>query len=484
MTSQRYQSQLFKFVTQKTQKFADKTSTLLRHTKLAAIWGTQILLYPIYALFQGSRYIGQQIGQRVEKAVLRLRMSREEIAIDPETNLSDAPIQNVLTAVKRALVTGGNLPVLKDRHPLVIIGRSIWRREEGFPVSNPYRISAIACAINTQKIVIVLEDNVIFDILNPEQQRQIEQRIRVELARYWQWRRKLYLKSAPLTLPEDREVLLPPIRVFRQLMAWMQTSPVAIAANLFQESELVEVAELNWFIPSVPLAAWNPSGLIPTPPSRQEVTAWFAQMPNLADLEALIWAAIHYFFGSKARLATAGATLPETTGEPWLSFTDVFGGTLPSQSVSEIQILEGSATFNTVLLPTQSPSFTEALLDRIQRQLRKFPGKIVAQPKPNRRAALSIRTETRITQVSIDPVQPLDFGTPTEITTTQQASGMAAKRHEQTSVEPAFDWIETPATHVEYVHSRWQKILKWFDNLILWIERRIIALWHRLSGRN
>lgn len=476
MTSRRYQSQLFKFVAQQTQKFTDKTSTLLRHAKLATIWGTQIVLYPIYALFQGTRYIGQQIGQRIERAVLRLKMSQEEIAIDPDTNLSDAPIQNVLTAVKRALVSGGNLPVLKEQNSLVVIVQSLFHREDrDLSVSNPYQIQAIACSINTQKIVLILEGNVIFDILTPEQQQQIEHRIRLELARYWQWRRKLYLKSAPLSLPEDRETLLPPIRVFRQLMAWIQTSPVAIAINLFQESEQVEPAELDWFTPTVPLSAWNPSGLIPTPPSRKSVAAWFAQAPNLADLEALIWAAIHYFFGNKSRLATANGALSNSKDDsPWLSFSDIFGR-LPDQP--EVQILEGSAAFNGVLQPQSSPSFTESLLSHIQRYLRKISGAIVLQPKAKQRTEI-------ITQTPIEPAQPLDFGTPTEITTTQKQSVPAVNRVNHTEVEPAFDWIETPATHVEYVLTWWQKLLKGLDTFVLWIEQKIIVIWHWLTKHN
>lgn len=486
MTSRRYQSQLFTFVTRQTQKFADKTSTLLRHAKLTAIWGTQILLYPLYALFQGTRYIGQQMGQRVERVALRLKMSREEIAIDPDTNLSDAPIQNVLIAVKRALVTGGNLPVLKERHPLIVIGQFLLRREERTQiVSNPYQIQTIACAIDTQKIVLILEDHVILDILTPDQQAQIEHRIRLELARYWQWRRKLYLKAAPLSLPEDRETLLPPIRVFRQLMAWIQASPVAIAVNLFQESEWVEPAELDWFVPSVPLSAWSPSGLIPTPPSRKALVSWFAQASNLADLEALIWAAIHYFFGNKARLAAADTALSNSEdASPWLSFSDVFGGSLPNRPVSEVQILEGSAAFHSVLQPNQAPSFTESLLDRIQRYLRRVSGAIVSQPKAKHRNAIAARFETRVTKSAIDPAQPLDFGTPTEMVTTQPQSAPVVNRTVHTQIETAFDWIETPATHVEYVLTWWQKLLKGLDTLVLWIEQKIIAIWRWLKGRN
>lgn len=480
MTSRRYQSQFFKFVTQQTQKLADKSATLLRHAKVTAIWTTQILLYPIYAAFQGTRAIGQQIGRTVEKAVLRLRMSREEIAIDSE-NLSDAPIQNVLTAVKRALVSGGNLPVLKERHPLMLIGRFILRREESSIASNPYNIQAIACAVDTRKFVLILEGNVIFDILTPEQQQQIEHRIRLELARYWQWKRKLYFKSAPLGLPEDRETLLPPIRVFRQLMAWVQSSPVAIAINLFQEAEIIEQpGELDWFVPSVPLSAWNPGTLIPKPPNPRNITSWFAQLPNLADLEALIWAAIHYFFGERTRFAPAHSALSGTAeASTNLGFRDLFrvsGRDSRAISTPETMILEGTATgFG----ETRSFSFAPSLTQKIREYLRKLSGVMVHQKKvvvwQESSIVISqteeIVTETRSTLISTES---------TEITSTQTTT-LTVETPERFGVETAFDWIETPATHVEYVLTPWQKFLQWIDSGFVWVEHRIIVVWRWLT---
>lgn len=489
MTSRRYQSQFFKFVTQQTQKLADKSATLLRHAKVTAIWTTQILLYPIYAAFQGTRAIGQQIGRTVEKAVLRLRMSREEIAIDSE-NLSDAPIQNVLTAVKRALVSGGNLPVLRDRHPLVLIGRFILRREESSIASNPYQIQAIACAVNTHKLVLILEGNVIFDILTPEQQQQIEHRIRLELARYWQWKRKLYLKSAPLGLPEDRETLLPPIRVFRQLMAWVQSSPVAIAINLFQEAEIIEQpGELDWFVPSVPLSAWNPGTLIPKAPNPRNITSWFAQLPNLADLEALIWAAIHYFFGERTRFAPAHGALPGTAAASTnLGFRDLFRNSRResrSLSTPETMILEGTATgFG----ETRSFSFAPSLTQKIREYLRKLSGVMVHRKKVvvwQETSLASLHAVTVISQTEEIVTQTRSHlisteSNPTEITSTQTHT-LTVETPERFDVETAFDWIETPATHVEYVLTPWQKFLQWIDSGFVWVEQRIISFWRWLT---
>lgn len=495
MTSRRYQSQFFKFVTQQTQKLADKSATLLRHAKVTAIWTTQILLYPIYAAFQGTRAIGQQIGRTVEKAVLRLRMSREEIVVDPD-NLSDAPIQNVLTAVKRALVSGGNLPVLRDRQPLVLIGRFLMRRDEEQSIAaNPYHIQAIACAVDTRKFVLVLEDNVIFDILTPEQQQQIEHRIRLELARYWQWKRKLYLGSAPLGLPEDRETLLPPIRVFRQLMAWVQTSPVAISVNLFQEAEIVEQpGELDWFIPSVPLSAWNPGTLIPKPPSPRNITSWFAQLPNLADLEALIWAAIHYFFGERTRFASPQGAISGMAESPTnLGFRDLFrvsGRDSRAISPPETLILEGTATgFGETRSLREAKlafSFAPSLKERIREYLRKLSGVMVHQKKVvvwEERSIVITQTEEIVTRSEF--VEETRSQLTTELNSTEiistQTNTIAVDFPERSEIETAFDWIETPATHVEYVLTPWQKFLQWIDSGFLWMEQRIVFFWRWLT---
>ena len=502
MTSRRYQSQFFNFVARQTQKFVDSSTTLLRHAKTTAIWTTQILLYPIYATFQGTRAIGRQIGQTVEKAVLRLRISREKIVIDPDTNLSDAPIQNVLTAVKRALVSGGNLPALRERHPLALVGR-FWlqRSKEDLAATNPYQIQAIASDITTQRIVLILEDNVIFDILTPEQQQQIEHRIRLELARYWQWRRKLYLKSAPLALPDDRETLLPPIRVFRQLMAWIQSSPIAIALNLFQEAELTPPAELSWFIPNVPLAAWNPGTLIPQVPNPRNITAWFAQLPNFSDFEALIWAAIRYFFGARPQFASAQGELPGSVEssiklnfKDWLS-EKLSGRDVRSIGTQETLILEGTSTgFGAARSFSFTPPITPSITQTLREFLRKLSGAIVLRRKTTivqskeivirtRSQAVSTRIEseefTAVIRTQLEP-EPLT-------TTLSQAATVRSSqltKDQMTEVQTAFDWIETPATHVKYVLTPWQTFLKWLDSGVLWLEQKLIALWRRLDRRH
>lgn len=509
MPSGPYQSQLFNFLNRQTQKFADRTATLLRHAKVAAIWGTQIVLYPVYAVFQTVRLAGRQLGQSVERSLIRLQLrqfqSEAPSSTDPDVLLvSDLPIQKVLVSVKRALLKGGDLPDGEPRSALVWIGRAFLffkPRSSDLVPANPYTIQGIASLVDTRNLVLVLEGNIIFDTLSDEQKRQIERRIVFELARYWRWRRKLYLQPAPLSLPADRETLIPPVRVFRQLMAWVQSSPVAIATNLFQESTLVAQTsgELDWFLPNVPLSAWNPANLAPKPlPSKKDLDKWAGQLPRWSELESLVWAAIHYFFGGSRKLAAAQGELPYSAeATPWLSVADVFGNSQQRLVKREFRPISSSIVAETLpaknvaadslALPNRSmPKFGQSIRSLIQRYLQQFSTSIVLRRQESsalenptiiesfepRQIQLVTTVESTLTQV--EPVTPTYVESDTTIVPSQSHPSPSL----ETPASDAWDnWIDTSATHVEYVRSPWQKFLDWLDAEILWLEQRILTVW-------
>lgn len=512
MPSGRYQSQFFNFLNRSTQKLADRTATLLRHAKVTAIWGTQIVLYPVYALFQTARLVGRQLGQTVQRSLIRLQLrefNSDQSSQDPANLLtSDIPIQKVLTSVKHALLSGGDLPDSEPRSALVWIGRIFLpfkSRASELAPSNPYNIQGIASLVDTHRLVLILEGNVIFDTLSDEQQRQIEQRIIFELARYWRWRRKLYLKSAPLGLPEDRETLIPPVRVFRQLMIWIQSSPVAIATNLFQESAIVPQTsgEVEWFTPNVPLSAWNPANVVPKRlPSKKDLDKWAGQLPRWGDLEALVWAAIHYFFGSSRKLASAQGELPYSAeSSPWLSASDVFGDSQQRLIQRDFKPIQGTviaetlppahSTSDTLTLPTRSTfKFGRSVRNFIQSYLKAFSTAIVWQrPAPS---TLEKSTLEKSTVSALDNSEAtVEFSEPREIylVTTQESTpttveSSAAPVLETPYLKDAEDWIEIPASHIEYVRSPWEKFLAWLDSGMLWLEQHLILFWRWLTHRN
>ena len=105
----------------------------------------------------------------------------------------------------------------------------------------------MASLLATRHLVLVTTQNQLLDILTLAQQQHLQQRIALELADYWRYQRLMQLAQQPappfLPPPVDRKHLLPPVRLFRQLMGWMQTSPVAIAANLFREAQFILYAQ-------------------------------------------------------------------------------------------------------------------------------------------------------------------------------------------------------------------------------------------------
>ncbi|BAU42885.1 hypothetical protein [Leptolyngbya sp. O-77] len=140
-------------------------------------------------------------------------------------------------------------------------------------------IGGIASRLDSRLLVLVTTTNALID-LSPQQQRWLQQQIIWELADYGRARRRWLKRSgqglasgrvagelgssstdgaiaalssqssrsiAPLQgtrlarmlpVPMPRETAALPVKAFYQLMAWVQTGPVAIAANLFQEAAL------------------------------------------------------------------------------------------------------------------------------------------------------------------------------------------------------------------------------------------------------
>ncbi|MCY7323778.1 MAG: hypothetical protein LH660_18750, partial [Phormidesmis sp. CAN_BIN36] len=338
-SSGRFQSHLFNFVSRQAQKMADQTKKVARHLKVATIWGTQILLYPVYILFQSTRLVGQKLRQTVKRSVLRLRLSQVApyLSSPPLSELFtvDTPIQRVLAAVEESwLLAGANSADLAELASNDSLAQSI--------AGSIITIQGIASLISTGKLVLVTIDNQVMDVLTIEQQNHLKQRIIWEMANYWRyWRRHYIAQAHPALLPpEDRATMLPPVRVFRQLMAWVQSGPIAIAANLFQESALVVPAPLDWFSSDLALAEFNPVGWMAGIPTTSDLAKLIQQLPSLGEMESLVWAAIRYFFGerSKNQLDTriADQTTPIASAVPnsWLTSEEVFGnaGTLRAAS--------------------------------------------------------------------------------------------------------------------------------------------------------
>jgi hypothetical protein len=484
-SSGRFQSHLFSFVARQTQKLVDKTTAVLRHTKVALIWTTQILLYPVYALFQSTRLIGQQIGQTVQQSFLQLTQTTET-----ELELAaDTPIQRVLNALQssevdekpetEAIQTNFFQRAIARFNPSSLLAK----RAEGNPLSlsSPLPIQGIASLIPTGKLVLVTTDNQIMDILTIEQQEHLRQRIIWEMAIYWRYCRQRHLNSTASLAIADRPNSLPLVRVFHQLMGWVQRSPVALSTNLFQESALVEQpSELAWFSPEVSLTFHVAPVSLKVPTTRDFKTL-IRQLPTLGDVEALIWAAVRYFFGSQSHPSIA----PPGSPDPWLTSSEVFGASSPVRgqaktllnSRSGVQIDRSFQPIAHLMAQEIQPSHSAILALPFQQKvqighsLQNWVDRF-AHKTPRRPSNLAKTRSTRLTSTA----------KPGKINRRPNASPEVRKPHPAT-IHPATppDWIETKATPVGYVKSPLQRLLGWLDQGMAAIETALITFWNWLT---
>ena len=268
-----YKSRVFNFLNRQSRRLQEQYKQTVRHVKVAAVWGVQIVLYPVYLLAQTARLAGHQLQQTAQQTLLQLQAKKPSQQKTPPP--ADKPIQRVLSLVDTevplwergrggdALIVSPFLhPLSSQPYPFPEVAGAVQKTQtlpngvvthsetqlaeatENELSSARLAIGGVACLLTTRRLVLVTVDNQILDILTPEQRQKLHQRIIWELADYWRfWRRveasRQQFSGRVQSLPPEESPLLPPVRFFWQVMAWVQTSPVAITVNLFGESTLV-----------------------------------------------------------------------------------------------------------------------------------------------------------------------------------------------------------------------------------------------------
>ena len=227
----RYRSKLLNFCSRQTRRLIDNSDRALRHIRVGASWGAQILLYPAYVIFQTARLATKQLQQAVQ---------RTTDSAAQQLPAADTPIQRVLeTAV--ALSPSGDLmaqeiTISENFHPEIAA-------KSYAEIDQKPAIQGLATILETGTLVLVTTQNEILDILTEQQRQIIYKKISLEVSDYLHHRILAQTANANIIhqLPplEDRPHLFPPIRLFRQVMAWVQTGRIATLANIFQEEKII-----------------------------------------------------------------------------------------------------------------------------------------------------------------------------------------------------------------------------------------------------
>ncbi len=260
-----YQSRLLNFISKQSRQVADNCDRTWRQFKQGTLTATQILLYPAYLLVQSSRMLGRQLressktvdlpelqefgsdenpdwpqnwfGEVSEESSLAKPSQRIAQILNLAENLLDSS-QKATTLARFPLLANSAIDLSRQtaKHQTTsVLEHSLAKTQ----LKPQLKVEGIASFIPARTLVLIGHENQILDILTPEQQELLEGRITWEVANGGPGRREIAQKELKFNLGLEsaaKKSQLPPVRRFWELMAWLQTSPVALKRNQFGES--------------------------------------------------------------------------------------------------------------------------------------------------------------------------------------------------------------------------------------------------------
>lgn len=538
-SSGRYQSRLFNFVHQQSRRVTQQWEHTFRHLQVATKWGVEVLLYPVYLLFQTSESSGKTL--QTKEPQTRLKLQPNDTDSQPEIPNVDSPIQHILEAVNylssdEAAFTPGktvyrfkplaflevfrlklvdnnftnnaSLTQSTDIRENKVGNLNLSQLENALKQHLPV-VRGIATDLMNRSLVLVTADNEILDILTLQQQVELEDRIINEVAKYWQHWRLIIAKKETELLPQINRLLAKltdgnPTKIpvlaeaipkdllnTDRLLAFLDITVAKLESNALlpvqeRSQEIVQVAQtqLNIFLYGKEQLA-----------IKGEITAAADGLEtHTLNLQALIEAALNYFYGVGNR----------KTLEPTNSNEQLSSKILPSRlrkALSKSRQLEKQdlaadpwLTWNDLFGDTETVTDKPVTLSQKTNpalasslSVRYFPQNnlTVQQPKigsglvRKKQSTSNLASSQKTSQKVVSAKQ-----TETRISQTKTESRKGEILHRQfdrsSQVEAQPDWIETKATSTGYEKHPLEQLLEWVDYVMLWLEERFVKIFQSL----
>jgi hypothetical protein len=504
MPSDPYQSQFLPKILRQTRHWLDRGQESVRQMQVAANWGAQILLYPVYALFQSARSLGKTLGNVIqpEDSSLPGNENLDEIKISQQSTslevTADTPLQQVLEAIEDFSLLE-RLPI--GSKPQVI------------------RVRAIACLIETRSLVLVTQFNQVWDVLTPYQQDELAQQIIYEVAAYARSRRpKSFRERVVGALQGARSrlssLLRPASSAFTALPAAVHpaTSTALSVDTSVQQSMLavrgwLSEIDTSSLQPSLTMAATVPASSNPSAPSpiyirgvaieletrslvlvnnRNEILDILSTEQQAIVQQRIAWEVAHYYRYLRLRYA-AEQIEPVRSPSP---NSPVFPGVRPFyQLMAWMQ--RGSVASATNLFkeadlanslptlmgsPVPSIHFSH-LRDRLNQTLNQALNAIHRSNSlvPSAQPESSESKPTALT--GIDSAQMVDNQASQPIDKIQRSSDIADSLEIPNLLENP-EIIDTEATLMGYELSLLEQIMRLLDFCFFWIEEFIQLIWN------
>ncbi|BAY25538.1 hypothetical protein NIES2100_53440 [Calothrix sp. NIES-2100] len=523
-SSGRYQSRIFNFVHQQSRRLTEQVEHTIRYVQVATKWGVEVLLYPVYLWLHSS-----QSSERT----LDGQPNQPKLQLEPQTPPdADTPIVNVLETVKNLPFADATTTPSNDRlssvNPLGFrelfrekifkskstanssLVKSITTPENSVRSLNPVPMYPIVRGIATnlakRNLLLVTADNETLDILTPQQQAKLEDKIISEVADYWRAWRLLKVKKQTSPLPEI-ERLLAKLTVSNSEQTPALT-PGKVNEEVNKSQDLLNYQKTLTFLDAA-LANLESKAIVPIQQRSQEIiqiaqtqfniflygkeelaargkiTATSDELENQGfNLEAVIAAALNYFLGvdSSKKLETSNTEIKspgkrlahrpapksiisqsenqDVNADTWLSWNDLYGESettvkTPQQALSSTSSARTSVPKNSV--KNYQNSLPKTQLDADLTQKKKSSPNLSRTQKKSGKVTSNKQTNSSINQPSSN-----------------------SKANTQIEAKP--DWIETKATFMGYEKHFLEKVFELLDSIMVWLETIFVNMMMFLRG--
>lgn len=523
-----YQSKVLSYVVRQTRHWVEQGAIALGRLKVAATWGTQILLYPAYLAFQSVRLAAAHVKQVWALGVPTFRAAlRSQSPAPPPPPATESSCE---TPIRRALDTLRTfelpvrlpvleLPILGDDRPLDrppgLVSRTIaavvkvWDQVLGIrspaavrPPPPPVYLQGIATCITTRSLVLVTNQNELLDILTPTQQKQLRDRIIGEVAVYCRWVKSLQAERGKIVLRRSRDL----VRAVRPLWSGARSTLqflMALFYALFYSARRV-AQQLQ---PAASLQLSAPS-LFALEPEAGLILPWTADLPIQQAFrlvqqfvlpttpEQIRGIACQLEGRSLVLVTDQNQILDVLTEEQQTSLrrritwdTAHYGRyrqirQRTRQAVARLQSSQDDRLFAPIRILRSVMAWMQ--ISRVAIATNLFQEASLVLSPITTSIATPIATLSAQLRPEPAPVMQLVGATDSvpllgPAAWISSAASLTAETFSKGTATRSPNYIETQATPLGYVQTPIEAILRWIDRFLLWLEKSLILFWRWLQ---
>ncbi|NES64325.1 MAG: hypothetical protein F6K24_03135 [Okeania sp. SIO2D1] len=393
MTSSPYKSKVLNFVSEKYRQILDRSDHTLSQIKFATTNTIQLLLYPIYVLLQTSRLAVKQLEKNKIIKIPQITNQVNNKTTKNHQNTNQPIQQTSLTTIQTATPQAAKLSLNTSTSSLIKPQSKIFPRPD----------------IKLENQDILADNHQKSELLTKDQQKQP-----LILTAYLENKTPLQLQPCAEIAPNSRYM-----SIFWQIMAWVQTSKIALWFNLFEELNLA--LEKNELIQQKNHYQKQP----------------LLSSSNLTFRDFINNIAKHYLHPITRNLGLNGLLPPSNIEE------------LPFESLLEVKI-EEDQTQN----PSQNTTFTSNNSVQIE----------TIRRRENRDRNIKALTKTNEPNYS----------------QTIKNTKISIQHHSRDS-KPEYqkepDCLEVTSVSIGYIKHPLERILEWVDVVMTWIEKVFAQIW-------